>query len=227
MNQKKKQQWKEELIVGLVLTLIYLPARLFFYTYISQYWLGSFGLISGISILIVYLSEKQKLGKFGKMFQNQMLKIHKGKRKYLIYSLLGLKLFILVNIIFAIEIANTEYEQTKTEVAALVPNYQNIEEYKDDLENVKPQDYLLALGAVVWIYFYHYDILASMISIFNDQSNGWYLHFVSVAFIELLEIAGLLVYYRIKFKAKHDTKLLLYLRCHCQKHNKTWSSNNK
>ena len=225
MNLKqKKQEWKETFIVGIVLILIYLPVRLVFYNFVSQAWIGSLGVLTCISVALVYLSEKNKLGKFGKMFQTQNMKIHRGKRKYIIYSMLALKLFFLLNIIYAIEIANTEYIETKTEVAAIVPNYKNIEEYKNELKDVKPQDYLLALGAVVWVYVYHYDVLASMISIFNDQSNGWYMHFTTIAFIELLEIAGLMVWYRYKFKERHDTKLLLYIRCVCQTHNKNWST---
>ena len=76
----------ESLIVGLVLLAILLPVRIFFSIYVTDDWFSSFGLISAISVAMLILVTKNKLGKFGKMFQNTMLKIQHGKKGVLIYS---------------------------------------------------------------------------------------------------------------------------------------------
>ena len=55
---KEFQNLKEILLVFGVMTGIFLPVRLFFVTYVSDNWWGSFGLISIITVLILILSKK-------------------------------------------------------------------------------------------------------------------------------------------------------------------------
>lgn len=180
--------------------LILLPVRLVWYNFISTSWIGSVGIISGITIMMVYLSEKNKLGKFSGMFKRQMYKFHKGKRKYYVYTMTAIQFFLLINILYAIEVSNTDYKQTKTEVAALVPNYANIEQVIKDSGKVQPQDYLMAFVAWGWLYIYHYDVYVSLISILNDITHGYLQHFSFVFLIECIELTGVIFYTRFKSK---------------------------
>ncbi|MBA4454911.1 MAG: hypothetical protein H2B05_08270, partial [Nitrosopumilaceae archaeon] len=61
----------ETIIVFAVMTGVLLPVRLLFVTFVSDDWLGSFGVISAISVAILVLAKKKKLGEFGNMFQRQ------------------------------------------------------------------------------------------------------------------------------------------------------------
>ena len=70
----------EGLIVFAVITGILLPVRLFFVAYVSDNWFGSFGVIGAISILLLTLAKKDKLGKFGQMFNRQIEKFQHGKK---------------------------------------------------------------------------------------------------------------------------------------------------
>ena len=60
------------------MTGLLLPVRLLFVTFVSDSWIGSFGVISVISISILILAKKGKLGEFGHMFQRQMAEIIEG-----------------------------------------------------------------------------------------------------------------------------------------------------
>ena len=85
----------EVVIVFLVMTGIFLPVRFLFVSFVSDHWFGSFGIVSALAIIMVVLSRKGKLGKFGEMFQRQMMKIHTGKRRKLIYTNMALTVFIM------------------------------------------------------------------------------------------------------------------------------------
>ena len=106
----------EAVIVFLVMTLIFLPVRFLFVTFVSDHWFGSFGIISAFSILMVVLSRKGKLGKFGEMFQRQMMKIHTGKRRKFIYTNMALTVFIMGLSIVSINLGNTIYVDQKNEI---------------------------------------------------------------------------------------------------------------
>ncbi len=104
---------KESIIVFGVLTGILLPVRLVFVNYFSDDWFGSFGLISIISIAIVILAKKQKLGRFGKMFENQMLKIHQGKRRIIVYTSATIIVLYLSISIYSINEGNSTFLEEK------------------------------------------------------------------------------------------------------------------
>jgi hypothetical protein len=69
----KRQNILEGLIVFGVMTGILLPARLLFVSYISSDWFGSFGIITIISVTMIVLTKKGKLGRFGEMFERQIV----------------------------------------------------------------------------------------------------------------------------------------------------------
>src|SRR3990172_12802223 len=109
----RKQEIVETLIVFAVMTGLLLPVRLVFYTYVSTHWFGSFGLVSAISVLMVVLVKKKKLGRFGQMFENQMRKVQRGKRKILAYGQAALFLLLLGGTIVAIELGNSTNNKNK------------------------------------------------------------------------------------------------------------------
>ena len=75
----KKVDLIEGLIVFAFITGVLLPVRLFFVTYVSDNWFGSFGIISAISISMIILAKKGKMGKLGQMIERQIEKYHRGK----------------------------------------------------------------------------------------------------------------------------------------------------
>jgi len=75
----KRQDFVEKIIVSLGFVAIFLPMRYFFYVYISEYWLGSVGLISVVIGVITYLSYKDKFGRFGQLWKKQIHRLARGK----------------------------------------------------------------------------------------------------------------------------------------------------
>ena len=104
---------KEALIVGTVMTGILLPVRLVFYNFVSDNWYGSLGLISLITVLMIFAVKKGWLGKFGEIFERQMYKIHHGKRRIIAYSMIAFWSIGFFGICMAIEQGNTTYVYQK------------------------------------------------------------------------------------------------------------------
>ena len=67
LSQERKQSVKESLIVFGFMSVVLMPVRLLFFTYVSEYWIGNLGVLSLIVIVILYLSYKQKLGYVGRL----------------------------------------------------------------------------------------------------------------------------------------------------------------
>ena len=103
----------ESLLCFGIMTGLLLPARLLFVEYISDDWLGSFEIIFIISISIIILAKKQKLGFFGPMLERQIHKFQKGKRGILVFDESIFLLALLGTIIIAIEQGNLVYFDLK------------------------------------------------------------------------------------------------------------------
>ena len=105
----------ESIIVFGIMTGMFLLSRLLFVEYVSDNWFGSLGIITIISVSIIILLQRKKLGFFGPMLERQIYKFQKGKRGLLIIGESVFLLLILGVMIFAIEQGNTAYSELKFE----------------------------------------------------------------------------------------------------------------
>lgn len=179
---------------------ILLPARLLFVEFVSDDWLGSFGVISALSFMVILLAKKNKLGFFGHMLERQIFKFQKGKRGILIFTESAFLLVILGTMIFAIDQGHSVFNEQKMEY---VPEYMN--EKIDITESAKSMTFSdWAFGAVmapIGFITAFPQMSAAMASI-DHRMDGWLMHFYTVGFIEYLELMGILIYYKISFKRK-------------------------
>ncbi|MGQ0795020.1 MAG: hypothetical protein ACT4N5_02395 [Nitrosopumilaceae archaeon] len=195
----RKKDIFETLAVFAVMTGLLLPVRLVFYTYVSTHWFGSFGLVSAISILMVVLVKKKKLGRFGQMFENQMRKVQRGKRRFLAYGQAALFLLLLGGTIMAIELGNSIYLDVKNQLLERIEGIDNPEKMLAESKKMTPQDWFMGfVGFLVGIFF-AYPTIAALLAILNEMYDGWLLHFYTVALVETLEMTGILIFYRITF----------------------------
>ncbi|WP_297442530.1 hypothetical protein [Nitrosopumilus sp.] len=189
----------ESLIVFGIMGGILLPVRLLFTEFVSDNWLGSAGLISVISVVIILLAKKNKLGFFGHMLERQIFKFQKGKRGILIFTESAILLVILGTIIFAIDQGHSLYSEQKMEYVAEIESQQNP---VDAAKNMTPSDWVFgAIMAPVGFVTAFPQMSAAMASI-DEKMDGWLMHFYTVGFVEYLELVGILVYYRISFRKK-------------------------
>ena len=202
----------ESLIVFAVLTGILLPARLLFVEYVSDNWFGSLGVISAISIAIIVLAKKKKLGFFGSMLERQIYKFQKGKRGLVVFGESIFLLLVLGGMIFAIEQGNSTYSYLKTESAQKLPATNNPEQILKMTDNVNDQDWLMGFLMTPVTFVTEFPKMSAIIASIDQKLDGWLLHFYTVGFVEYLELFGILVFYRLSFrlKAKQMTQNLLY-----------------
>jgi len=204
-NRLWNQDRKEMLIVFGTMMLVMLPVRLLMVEYVSENWWGSFGAISGIAILMVILVKKKKLGRFGEMFESQMLKLHrKGLRQKFVFGNMIFAIFVTGLLIFSINVGDTIYLDAKNEILEQAGGAEALEEKMGDIdkmwEKITPEQILIALIAIPILLFTQFPYFASLWAIENDLTNGFLLHLATVGFVEALEFFGVLMFYRFTLK---------------------------
>ena len=196
------------------MTGLLLPARLFFVEYVSDNWLGSFGIISAISVSIIILAKKQKLGFFGPMLERQIYKFQKGKRGILVFGESVLLLVLLGTTIFAIEQGNSAYSDLKLQNNKNVPSdsiqVQIVELTKDWIPVDWANAYLIGSLAFVT----DFPVMSASIASIDEATDGQLLHFYTVGFVEYIELFGILILYKISFwkKISSPVNSILYTK---------------
>ncbi len=203
----KNKNFLESLIVFGVMTGVLLPVRLLFVTYVSSDWFGSFGIISVISIIMIVLTKKGKLGKFGEMFERQINKLQKGKKAKIVYGQSIILLLILGGSIFAIEQGNSTYVDLKNQILEEHEEFTEPEEILKKAEQLEIQDWILGVLGLFLAIFIAFPQLSAVLAVLNDSFDGWILHFYTVAFVEYIELFGILIYFRYSLfsKKSHST----------------------
>ena len=199
----RAKEIKEKFLTGLIFTGIFLPVRLIFYTYVSQYWIGSFGLMTACLLSLLYLSNKNKLGYVGYLVNKHTASFAKGNfgKFSMIYLVFSAYLFGLA--IYGIE---HPPEQIKAQIVSVL-NDTGIH----DLNTATSKSNQLSWtgpGAAYGVLFSFIVLFVpsklsfTIYSILNDYTHGWMLHFATVFFVEQLEILGLVIYFRYWYKEK-------------------------
>ncbi len=201
----KSNNFLESLIVFGVMTGILLPVRLLFVAYVSSDWFGSFGIISAISIAMIVLTKKGKLGKFGEMFERQINKLQKGKKAKIVYGQSIIFLLILGGTIFAIEQGNSTYVDLKNQILEEHEEFKDPEEILKKTEQLEAQDWILGVLGLFLAIFIAFPQLSAVFAVLNDSFDGWILHFYTVAFVEYLELFGILIYFRYSLFSKKSS----------------------
>ena len=204
----KYNNFLESLIVFGVMTGVLLPVRLLFVSYVSSNWFGSFGIITVISIIIIVLTKKGKLGKFGEMFERQINKLQKGKKAKLVYGQSIIFLLILGGTIFAIEQGNTVYADLKEQILEENEEFADPEEILKKSEQLEAQDWFFGVLGLFLAIFIAFPQLSAVLAVLNDSLDGWILHFYTVAFVEYLELFGILIYFRYSLFSKKSSSIL-------------------
>ena len=177
---------------------ILLPARLLFTEFVSDDWLGSLGVISAISLSVIILAKKNKLGFFGPMLERQIFKFQKGKRGILIIAESTVLLVILGTMIFAIGYGYALNSDQKIESLPESNHNQIVE----SVENMTPADWVFGAVMAPVGFVTAFPQMATAMASIDHKMDGWLMHFYTVGFVEYLELVGILIYYRISFRRK-------------------------
>lgn len=197
----------EAVIVFLIMTGIFLPVRFVFVTLISDHWLGSFGIVSAFAIMMVILSKKGKLGRFGAMFQRQMIKIHTGKRRKFIYANLAFSAIIMGLFVVSINLGNTLYIDQKNEILQIaelqgesLKDPADMQRLTEELREIPSEQILASLAAIPALLIFQFPYFTGLMAIENDLTSRFFLHFSTVGFVEVLEMIGVLIFYKVTLR---------------------------
>ena len=186
---------KEKLVVFGVITGIFLPVRMLFYTYFSAHWIGSLGLASSLMFVLILLAHKHKMGCFGDLFLNQLTKTIKGKsgKIAIVFSLVLIAYF--GSTLVWIERGNTVYSEEKRLVSQMLfSNYNAHEMESGDITkimNIHHGSYLFDTSHVI----YADQIVSMTYSIMNDMTGGWLVNLDMILLVEQFEFLGFIVIY--------------------------------
>lgn len=176
-----KKDLKEKAIVLGILTGVLLPVRVIFYTFVSQYWIGSLGLMSAVAIVMFVLVKKRKLGWFGPMFENQMAHVTRGKVGKAALGLTLLSIIFFSGSLLLIERGNSIYLGEKTQFESIFDGAMSPYVLTG---NEKRIDFVPSVST----------------AIVNDMTRGWMQHVNIVILVGEFEALAVLVFYRRSFK---------------------------
>jgi len=191
----------ESLIVFGVMTGLLLPARLLFVEYVSDNWFGSLGIISAISISVIILVKKKKLGFFGPMFERQIYKFQKGKRGLIVFGESIFLLLMLGVMIFAIDQGNSVYSDLKFQNIKNAPS-SSAERVLESANDLEASDWVVGFLMAPVMFITAFPQMSAGIASVDQSLDGWLMHFYTVGFVEYLELLGILIFYRITIKKK-------------------------
>lgn len=189
----------ESFTVGIVMLTVFLPVRLLVYNVFSQEMSFSVGAVSAITVIMLYLAKKGKLGWFGRAYIRQLFKAVRKKRKWILFTSIGLFTFIMGSFVIAIDHADKNLQSQKDEVKSLLPN-KSIENVQDETFDLSPKQIISGFAAMFYLVFFEFDTYATAIGVLDDLMDGWLAHFSVVFFIEQLEVIGILIYNRFAIK---------------------------
>ena len=187
------------------MTGLLLPARLLFVEFVSDDWLGSFGIITAISVSVIILAKKQKLGFFGPMLERQIYKFQKGKRGLVVFGESVFLLFILGTMIIAIDQGSSIHSQYMLQKSQTMPLVDSPEQVLEMTKEMTPVDWLVGFLLVPSALLTEFPKMSAAIASIDQSLDGWLMHFYTVGFVEYLELLGILIFYRVSFKRKIST----------------------
>lgn len=156
---------------------------------------------------MIILTKKEKLGKFGKMFERQINKLQKGKKAKIVYGQSIIFLLILGGTIFAIEQGNSTYVNLKNQILDEHAEFTDPEEILKKTEQLGAKDWLFGVMGLFLAIFIAFPQLSAVLAVLNDSFDGWILHFYTVAFVEYLELFGILIYFRYSVFSKKSSAI--------------------
>jgi preprotein translocase subunit SecG len=191
-----KNDFKEKLIIAGFLIGIFLPIRLIFVEYVSDQWLGNFGLISAIGLVLLILIKKGKLGKIGSIFDKQMKKIIFGKTGKFVIILSMISLVYFGSSMMFIERGVTVYSEDQELFYDAIIQNKNLDQINPN--NLKNIHIVYESDNLLYSTFdYAFSITYS---IMNEFSGGWLEHLYFILLVEQIEMLGIFLFYRVFYR---------------------------
>ncbi len=187
---------REKCILVGVSAGIFLPFRLLAGQYFAEHWLGNLGFATAVSILMIYLAKKNKLGRFGEILNNQVRKAVWGKSaRLIILVLLGFMVYF-GTVIVLVNQGNTAYADDKEAL------FQNIFAAESASSKLKINGPGITDGEFAGFAQIRYMVYVFSVSfaILNDLTGDLLASMHLILFMEQVEMVGLFWLYRKMFR---------------------------
>ena len=70
----------------------------------------------------------------------------------------------------------------------------------EEFKGISAAQLLEALVAIPVLVIYQFPYFAGLMAIENDMTSGFFLHFSTVGFVEVLEMIGVLIFYKVTLR---------------------------
>lgn len=191
------------LIVWGILTGILFPVRLIAVQLLGNHWIGSFGFLTIVSLSIIYLSKKNKLGWFGRLFIQQMLRLQRKKRRFVTFGFCVFSILLLSTFLYATQNGTSDEQKIKSQITQIYKDKNKTLDLNSVLSSAKDlssTDYIKGVYIMFYLMFFHFDIFSDIMSIMDDISGHNYSHFAMIMLVEQFEVLGILILYNRLFK---------------------------
>jgi len=196
----------EMIVVGLTFAAILMPLRLLTMWAFGENVLASVAVLGGVTAFMMIGSKQGWLGRFGDMFINTILKIQKGKRRFIFFIEMAFVLVIMGGAIFLIHEGNTTYGHLKEQVIGELA-LMDIETQDDVMKlsaNVTAEQQLEAVVNMPSLLINEFATVAVTAAIVDDMMGGWYFYFAAIIVIENVQIVGFLIIARKYLKEREN-----------------------
>jgi hypothetical protein len=188
---------KEKCILVGVSAGIFLPFRLLASQYFAEHWLGNLGFATTVSILMLYLIKKNRLGRLGEILKNQIRKTIWGKSsRLIIFLLLGFMVYF-GTVIVLVNQGNTVYHEDKEALFQNIFNKESDRVSQIRLNGPGTNDSeFVGVSQIRYIVY----VFSLSFAILNDLTGDWLASIHLILFMEQVEMVGLFWLYRKMFR---------------------------
>lgn len=178
-------------------------SRIVFVGLVSTHWIGTLGVTSGIMGTMIYLSRKERLGRYGTIL-NRWLDRATGRKVTIGFVFLsGMILYFFGSIMIGIALAPS-YPEIKQQAVEMIrqnniPTEQQklIEESIRQVEEQPAQKILAGYLFAFALPLISFPVFSTMISITDSIFNGWLGVISQVTFVQEIEVIGMMIFNRI------------------------------
>jgi len=133
------------------------------------------------------------------MFIRQVIKNHKGKRKWFIYFQTILFLSIAVFTIFSIHTGNNDYYLLKEQVIAefqkqgvMIDSSFNLDAIQQISSQISPEQQIGAIASLPLLTIQNFEVFSVVLAVTDQLMGGWVMYFWQIMLIETVEIIVIL-----------------------------------
>ena len=184
---------------GLFFLAIFLPIRFVFFNYVSTVWYWNLIVISLTLVMLIYLTEKNRLGYLGKIVKIKLYKLKKSKvTKYLIASSIFFIYFESIMFYGLIVDVGNEYEENMTQQLLEQSGMTELttEELQKELDEnpVHPLEYVYGFVILLLLPFFDPELVGYLVQTVDKMTDYWLSHFIIVGLAESTVFFGFTIW---------------------------------